>query len=95
MTLTDLRPSALAGQWYRANPQQLAQEVSGYIADAGSLPLPQRQVVGLVAPHAGHIYSGPVAGYAFAAVQGHSYDTIVVIFSLPFRTQFPDPHLRT
>jgi AmmeMemoRadiSam system protein B len=33
----------------------------------------------MVAPHAGHIYSGPVAGHAFAAVQGHNYDTVAVL----------------
>lgn len=78
MELTDLRPAALAGQWYRADPRQLEREVSGYI-DAAGAPDLEGRVVGLIAPHAGHIYSGPVAGYAFAAVRGLVYDTVVVI----------------
>lgn len=79
MTLTDLRPAALAGQWYRANPTQLKEEVSGYISETRSKAISQEQVLGLVAPHAGHIYSGPVAGHAFAAVQGHHYDTVAIL----------------
>lgn len=79
MNPTDLRPAALAGQWYRANPTALEEEVSGYIRQAGSSPFPQGKVVGLIAPHAGHIYSGPVAGHAFAAVQGHNYDSVVIL----------------
>lgn len=93
MTLTDLRPAALAGQWYRANPATLEEEVAGYIAGAGSSPVPQEQIVGLVAPHAGHIYSGPVAGHAFAAVQGHRYDTVVILS--PFHAGHFAPILST
>jgi AmmeMemoRadiSam system protein B len=79
MAMTNLRPAALAGQWYRANPQNLSDEVSGYIAAADRQPAPHGQVIGLIAPHAGHIYSGPVAGHAFATVQGHSYDIVAVL----------------
>ncbi|MBN2045525.1 MAG: AmmeMemoRadiSam system protein B [Anaerolineales bacterium] len=93
MTITNLRPSALAGQWYRANPQQLKQEVSGYMDHAGSLPFAQGEVVGLVAPHAGHVYSGPVAGHAFAAVRGHRYDTVAVLS--PFHSGQIVPMLTT
>ncbi|MFN2145030.1 MAG: AmmeMemoRadiSam system protein B [Anaerolineales bacterium] len=93
MTLTDLRPAALAGQWYRANPDSLEAEVSGYLTEAGVPPFPQGKVVGLVAPHAGHIYSGPVAGHAFAAVQGHRYNTVAVLS--PFHAGHYVPILST
>jgi AmmeMemoRadiSam system protein B len=93
MNLTNLRPAALAGQWYRANPTDLETEVSGYIRDAGSSPFPAGKVVGLIAPHAGHIYSGPVAGHAFAAVKGHRYDTVAVLS--PFHAGHFAPILST
>jgi hypothetical protein len=35
--------------------------------------------VAVVAPHAGHIYSGPVAGYAFAALRGLTPELVAVI----------------
>ena len=61
--------------------------------DSGRQPEPQGRVAGLVAPHAGHIYSGPVAGHAFAVVQGHSYDTVVILS--PFHTGHFSPILST
>src|SRR6185503_12414992 len=33
----------------------------------------------VIAPHAGHQYSGTVAGYAFAALHGRSPDLVAVI----------------
>jgi len=35
--------------------------------------------VALVAPHAGYIYSGPVAAYSYALLKGRKYDRVVVV----------------
>ena len=78
MDSIDTRPAALAGTWYSANPQQLRSEVVDYIQSA-AVPQSSGEIVALVAPHAGHRYSGPVAGYAFRAIQGNRYDTIAVV----------------
>lgn len=74
----DVRPSPIAGQWYSANPQQLADSVDQYLREA-VLPILEGEVVGVVAPHAGHIYSGPVAGYAFAALRGLTPAVVAVV----------------
>ncbi|MCK5429773.1 MAG: AmmeMemoRadiSam system protein B [Anaerolineales bacterium] len=74
----DLRPSPIAGQWYPANPGHLAESVDEYI-NAADLPEIEGEVVGVMTPHAGHRYSGPVAGYAFAAMRGLQPDLAVVI----------------
>jgi AmmeMemoRadiSam system protein B len=92
MELTNLRPAALAGQWYRADPQQLEQEVRGYI-EAVDVPKLKGRVIGLIAPHAGHIYSGPVAGHAFATVKGKQVDTVMVIS--PFHAGHTSPLMTT
>ncbi len=47
--------------------------------DAAQLPKLEGKVVAVVGPHAGHRYSGPVAGYAFAAVRGTSPDLVAVL----------------
>lgn len=78
MEITNPRPSALAGQWYPADPAKLEEEVERNISLAALPDLPDAQLLALVAPHAGHIYSGPVAGYAFKAIQGQVYDTVVI-----------------
>lgn len=85
MTNIDIRPSALAGTWYSGNAEALTGEVDAYIRQAetpaleGELDDLKSKVVGLIAPHAGHRFSGPVAGYAYHTVQGHSYDSVVVV----------------
>ncbi len=77
-TKLDVRPSPIAGQWYPADPKKLAERVDRFI-QAASLPALEGDIVAIMVPHAGHIYSGPVAGYAFAAVRGLSPEVVAVI----------------
>ncbi len=77
-TKYDLRPSPIAGQWYSDNKNRLSSTVDGYI-DAADLPELGGDVIALVAPHAGHIYSGPVAGHAFSVVRDLTPDIVAVI----------------
>jgi AmmeMemoRadiSam system protein B len=77
-TKSDLRPSPIAGQWYPGNPSKLASSVDGYI-NAAELPFINGEVVAVMAPHAGHRYSGPVAGYAFSALRGMQADLVAVV----------------
>jgi AmmeMemoRadiSam system protein B len=88
----DLRPSPIAGQWYPGDPKRLAREVDGYVA-AARLPPFSGQVVAVMAPHAGHRYSGPVAGYAFAALRGLSPELVAVIS--PMHHPYQQPLLTT
>ncbi len=76
--LTDVRPSPIAGQWYPGDPELLAASVDRYMAEA-SVPAIAGRIVGVQAPHAGHRYSGPVAGYAFKAVQGLDVDVVALV----------------
>lgn len=88
----DVRPSPIAGQWYPGDPKRLAASVDRYIHDA-ILPELTGQVVAIVTPHAGHIYSGPVAGYAFATLQGLKPDLVAVIS--PMHDYYDEPFLTT
>lgn len=77
-TFTDVRPSPIAGLWYEGHPDSLRAEVDAYL-DRAKIPALEGEVVGIIAPHAGHRYSGAVAGYAFAAVRGGNYPLVAVI----------------
>jgi len=85
-----LRPSPIAGQWYAAEPTALARSVDAYIAEA-KLPQLQGEILGVIAPHAGHRYSGPVAGYAFAALRGMTPELVAVLS--PFHNYHSAPLL--
>jgi AmmeMemoRadiSam system protein B len=88
----DLRPSPIAGQWYPGDAKRLIASVDGYI-NAAKLPAIEGQIIGAIVPHAGHIYSGPVAGYAFAALRGLTPDLVVVIS--PSHYPYPQALLTT
>jgi MEMO1 family protein len=45
------------------------------------------EVIAVIAPHAGHLYSGPVAGYAFSSLVGMQKDLVVVISPMHYPTQ--------
>lgn len=90
--MLDVRPSPIAGTWYEGRPERLAAAVDGYLA-AADLPPLEGRVVGLMAPHAGHRYSGPVAGYAFAAVRGTRPELVAVVS--PMHHPYPQPLLTT
>jgi AmmeMemoRadiSam system protein B len=77
-TIASVRPSSIAGIWYEGNASALARAVDQYL-DQAELPDLTGEVIAVIAPHAGHIYSGPVAGYAFAAVRGCSPDLVAVL----------------
>ncbi|MEW5830259.1 MAG: AmmeMemoRadiSam system protein B [Chloroflexota bacterium] len=86
MTHLDIRPSPIAGLWYEGDPKVLAAEIDRYL-DRAELPELPGEVVAVIAPHAGHRYSGPVAGYAFDAVRGRSFDLVAVVAPMhhPYR----------
>jgi AmmeMemoRadiSam system protein B len=86
----DIRPSPIAGQWYPGNPQQLADSVDGYLDGAHLQPITGK-IVGVVVPHAGHRYSGPVAGYAFALLREMQPDLVAIIS--PMHYNYPQPLL--
>ena len=90
MTALDIRPSPIAGTWYPANPSALASSIDGYFAEAKP-PDWAGQVLGVIAPHAGHRYSGAVAAYAFATLRGLSPDLVVILS--PFHQYDPRPLL--
>ena len=72
-----VRPPAVAGGFYTANPQHLTKSIEDFLSQAHPEKLPS-PVIGLIAPHAGYVYSGPVAAWAYKTVQGQSYDVVVV-----------------
>ena len=77
-TVSNVRPSPIAGTWYDGDPGALTRSVDRCL-DQAELPELPGEVVAVIAPHAGHKYSGPVAGYAFAAVRGLAFDLVAVV----------------
>ncbi len=60
-----IRPPAVAGLFYPRGEQELSAEVQEYFDQAGSDSLSPGFPKLLIAPHAGFIYSGPIAAHAY------------------------------
>ena len=72
-----VRPAAVAGTWYPGTAGALAREVDGYLdgADAG----PAGATTAIISPHAGIMFSGPVAAYAYKTASAGAYDVAVLV----------------
>ena len=60
-----VRKAAVAGQFYPANSTELRKEVLSYMTEKKSSQKSPRL---MISPHAGYVFSGPVAGKGFATL---------------------------
>jgi len=73
-----IRPSAIVGSWYPEDPDALRQTIQSYL-NSVSVSSIQDHIVGIIAPHAGYVYSGQVAAHAYRCLQGKTYDTVIIL----------------
>jgi MEMO1 family protein len=66
MTTSTLRHPAVAGRFYPRDAEDLRAEVRGYLSRAERTVT---RAIGCIAPHAGYMYSGHVAGAVFARIE--------------------------
>jgi AmmeMemoRadiSam system protein B len=69
MATTILRHPAVAGRFYPGDPDDLRTEARGYLSQSSFGKQSPVRAVGCIAPHAGYMYSGHVAGAVFARVE--------------------------
>ncbi len=79
--MSGVREPAVAGRFYPANPDELRAAIRGFLSATRTttaspdLLTPLREPrhtppKGIIAPHAGYVYSGPIAGSAYSALNG-------------------------
>lgn len=72
-----IRRAAVAGTWYPGTEKSLAAAVDAHVAKARSSV--NGDLVALVAPHAGLMYSGPVAAHAYRLLAGREFDVAILV----------------
>ena len=82
-----VRRPAVAGSWYAGTSQSLQTQIEGcFTHEAGPGKLPKavkegpRKIVGLVCPHAGYMFSGPVAANAYYSLASDGVPDTIVLF---------------
>lgn len=68
-----IRNPAVAGQFYPGSPDRLRSMIKGMVDDTA----PKEDIIGVVSPHAGYIYSGSVAGVVYSRIK--IKDTFIII----------------
>jgi AmmeMemoRadiSam system protein B len=71
------------GRWFPGREAELRRMVEGFLSGASAASVTGR-IVAAISPHAGYVYSGPVAGHAFRAIKenaaaGNTPDVVVVL----------------
>jgi len=73
-----IKKADLAGQWYSASEERLSADLNGYLEAADVEPI-NGKIKAIIVPHAGLVYSGGVAAYAFKAVRDKGYSTVLLL----------------
>jgi len=73
-----VRQPTVAGTFYPADPQQLAHLCQKYL-DQVNNNLLHTKPSAIIIPHAGYVYSGPVAAYGFKTLEGYDYSTVILL----------------
>jgi AmmeMemoRadiSam system protein B/AmmeMemoRadiSam system protein A len=68
-----IRQAAVAGQFYPGSAERLKEMIAGMVDEASA----KEEIIGLISPHAGYIYSGPVAGATISRVKFK--DTFIIM----------------
>ena len=75
--MTDVRKAAVAGTWYPDTAPALAAALDQHLARVErGVP---GELVALIAPHAGLMYSGPVAAHAYRLLRDRAFDVAVLV----------------
>ncbi len=85
--MSDIRKPAVAGYFYPSDPVKLNDELETLLA----ISKPRESVedvIGLISPHAGYIYSGRTAAYAYNLIKKKNVKTVIII-SPSHREYFP------
>jgi AmmeMemoRadiSam system protein B len=75
--MTKVRKAAVAGSWYPGSAPALAAAVDRHLAKT-TRDVPG-ELVALIAPHAGLMYSGPVAAHAYRLLKGRTFDVAALV----------------
>ena len=76
--MRDVRPSAVAGSWYPATAARLSEAIDAHVGAAGPGEVGTCPRA-IIAPHAGLMYSGPVAAHAYTLVRQCRYAAAVLV----------------
>jgi AmmeMemoRadiSam system protein B/AmmeMemoRadiSam system protein A len=76
--MKEIREPAVSGMFYPDRPEVLSRDLKKYLENAKKEKI-EGEVIALISPHAGYMYSGQVAAYSYKLIEGKTFDTVVVV----------------
>jgi AmmeMemoRadiSam system protein B/AmmeMemoRadiSam system protein A len=73
-----IRKAVWAGQFYEKKAETLSQQIGQFLENV-KMDGRGGEILALIAPHAGYIYSGQVAAHAYYLIKGKDYESVVII----------------
>jgi AmmeMemoRadiSam system protein B/AmmeMemoRadiSam system protein A len=74
-----IRKAVWAGKFYEKKAEILSQQIDQFLENAKKISSPGEQILALIAPHAGYVYSGQTAAHAYRLIQGKDYKSVIII----------------
>jgi AmmeMemoRadiSam system protein B len=74
-----IRKAVWAEQFYEKKAELLSQQIDQFLENAKKRPSPGEEILALIAPHAGYVYSGQTAAYAYRLIQRKDYESVIII----------------
>ncbi len=74
-----IRKAVWAGQFYEEKAEILSQQIGQFLENAKKMPSHGEEILALISPHAGYVYSGQTAAHAYRLSQGKDYESVIII----------------
>jgi AmmeMemoRadiSam system protein B len=74
----DIKDCEFCGTFYPDQKQELKLYLETILREANPKPI-TGNILGIISPHAGYIYSGSTAAYGYKALEGRHYDTVILL----------------
>ncbi len=75
----EIRKPAVAGQFYPSDDKELKDIIEKYFKNIKTLPSKEEEIFGIIVPHAGYIFSGQVAAYAYKYLSQYKIENPIII----------------
>ncbi|MCK4809457.1 MAG: AmmeMemoRadiSam system protein B [Candidatus Omnitrophica bacterium] len=74
----EIKKAEFAGFFYPADSKDLNSSLDRYLKEAEVSPI-EGEILGVICPHAGYIYSAAIAAYSFKILENKKIDTVIIL----------------
>lgn len=73
-----IRKSVVSGTFYPGKTSELKKQIENFITNA-KIEKKYNDILGIISPHAGYVYSGGCAAYGYKCLQEENFDSVIII----------------